>query len=57
MADLDVSDPAMGGPSAELAPGMMRRTVYGRVSRYKLDTYLQLFDFPRSEERRVGKEC
>jgi hypothetical protein len=39
-------DPAMGGPSAELAPGMMRRTVYGRVSRYKLDTYLQLFDFP-----------
>ena len=39
-------DPAMGGPSAELAPAMMRRTVYGRVSRYKLDTYLQLFDFP-----------
>jgi cytochrome c553 len=39
-------DTAMGGPSAELAPSMMRRTVYGRVSRYKLDTYLQLFDFP-----------
>jgi hypothetical protein len=39
-------DPAMGGASAELAPAMTRRTVYGRVSRYKLDTYLQLFDFP-----------
>ena len=39
-------DPAMGGPSAELTPAMLRRTVYGRVSRYKLDTYLQLFDFP-----------
>jgi Protein of unknown function (DUF1553) len=25
---------------------MTRRTVYGRVSRYKLDEYLQLFDFP-----------
>ena len=25
----------------------MRRTVYGKVSRYKLDTYLQPFDFPR----------
>jgi len=24
----------------------MRRTVYGKVSRYKLDEYLQLFDFP-----------
>jgi hypothetical protein len=39
-------DPAMGGPSAELTPAMTRRSVYGRVSRYKLDTYLQLFDFP-----------
>ena len=24
----------------------MRRTVYGKVSRYKLDAYLQMFDFP-----------
>src|SRR5262249_52994298 len=24
----------------------LRRTVYGKVSRYKLDEYLQLFDFP-----------
>jgi hypothetical protein len=36
----------MGGPSADLTPAYLRRTVYGRVSRYKLDEYLQLFDFP-----------
>ena len=35
-----------GGPSVDLTPGFTRRTVYGRVSRYKLDEYLQLFDFP-----------
>ena len=39
-------DTAMGGPSAELTPAFTKRTVYGRVSRYKLDQYLQLFDFP-----------
>jgi len=39
-------DNAMGGPSAELTPSNVRRTVYGKVSRYKLDEYLQLFDFP-----------
>jgi len=39
-------DPSLGGPSAELKPSFLRRTVYGRVSRYKLDEYLQLFDFP-----------
>jgi hypothetical protein len=36
----------MGGPSVTLTPSVTRRTVYGRVSRYKLDEYLQLFDFP-----------
>ncbi|HEY1336875.1 MAG TPA: PSD1 and planctomycete cytochrome C domain-containing protein [Bryobacteraceae bacterium] len=36
----------MGGPSAPLTPGFKRRTVYGKVSRYRLDEYLQLFDFP-----------
>jgi len=36
----------IGGPSAELTPFYDRRTVYGHVSRYKLDEYLQLFDFP-----------
>ena len=39
-------DDGMYGPSEELTPVNLRRTVYGRVSRYKLDTYLQLFDFP-----------
>ncbi len=39
-------DDSPGGPSADLTPGFTRRTVYGKVSRYKLDEYLQLFDFP-----------
>ncbi len=39
-------DLKMGGPSEELTPDFNRRTVYGKVSRYKLDQYLQLFDFP-----------
>ncbi len=46
---LDVSgnlDDSMGGPSEDLTPANKRRTVYGKVSRYKLDTYLQTFDFP-----------
>jgi hypothetical protein len=36
----------VGGPSEELTPAFNRRTIYGRVSRYKLDQFLQLFDFP-----------
>ncbi len=36
----------VGGPSVPLTPAATRRTVYGRVSRYKLDPFLQLFDFP-----------
>ena len=36
----------MGGPSEVLTPQSTRRTLYGKVSRYKLDDYLQLFDFP-----------
>jgi cytochrome c553 len=39
-------DTSLGGPSEDLTPATTRRTVYGRVSRYKLDEYLQLFDFP-----------
>ncbi len=39
-------DTSIGGPSGELKPSFLRRTVYGKVSRYKLDEYLQLFDFP-----------
>ena len=29
-----------------MTPQYKRRTVYAKVSRYKLDEYLQLFDFP-----------
>jgi hypothetical protein len=39
-------DDSLGGPSEDLVPQFKRRTVYGKVSRYKLDAYLQLFDFP-----------
>ncbi|HEY2431265.1 MAG TPA: PSD1 and planctomycete cytochrome C domain-containing protein [Vicinamibacterales bacterium] len=39
-------DLKMGGPSADLTPASTRRTLYGKVSRYKLDSFLQLFDFP-----------
>ncbi len=39
-------DSKMYGPSADLEPSYARRTVYGKVSRYHLDEYLQLFDFP-----------
>jgi mono/diheme cytochrome c family protein/cytochrome c553 len=48
-AILDVAgnlDTMIEGPSQELTPGFKGRTVYGKVSRYKLDAYLQLFDFP-----------
>jgi len=48
-------DPKAGGPSTALSPSFTRRTIYGKVSRYKLDDYLQLFDFPSpnlSAERR-----
>ncbi len=39
-------DKSLGGPSEALTPAFLRRTVYGKVGRYKLDDYLQLFDFP-----------
>jgi hypothetical protein len=48
-------DVKAGGPSTPLSPSFARRTIYGKVSRYKLDDYLQLFDFPSpnlSAERR-----
>jgi hypothetical protein len=47
----------IGGPSIPLTPLADRRTVYGRVSRYKLDEFLQLFDFPspsQSSEQRFA---
>ena len=39
-------DKKLGGPSIPLTPAATRRTIYGRVSRYKPDPFLQLFDFP-----------
>jgi Protein of unknown function (DUF1549)/Protein of unknown function (DUF1553)/Planctomycete cytochrome C len=39
-------DPKAGGPSVTLTPLNGRRTIYGKISRYKLDEFLQLFDFP-----------
>ncbi len=39
-------DDSLGGPSEDLTPSNLRRTVYGKVSRYKTDEYLKIFDFP-----------
>ncbi|MDA1161933.1 MAG: PSD1 and planctomycete cytochrome C domain-containing protein [Planctomycetota bacterium] len=40
-------DPKLGGPSADLnRSDNRRRTIYGFVSRHRLDELLRLFDFP-----------
>jgi hypothetical protein len=39
-------DLRMGGPSEKLTPYSTRRTLYGRISRYRLDEFLALFDYP-----------
>ena len=39
-------DPACGGESFEWDKPSRRRTLYGRVSRFRLERYLTLFDFP-----------
>ncbi len=39
-------DLKLGGPSEKLSAYGTRRTLYGQVSRYRLDEYLALFDFP-----------
>ncbi|MBL8810652.1 MAG: DUF1553 domain-containing protein [Planctomycetaceae bacterium] len=36
----------LGGPSSELDGGNRRRTIYGAVSRHRLNDLLRLFDFP-----------
>ncbi len=49
-------DPKQGGASAELSADNQRRTVYGRVQRFRPDETLSLFDFPNpsaSSARRV----
>ncbi len=50
-------DTALGGPSEELTPANLRRTVYGKVSRYKLDTYLSDLRFPHAEYQRGETLC
>jgi mono/diheme cytochrome c family protein len=42
--DLDLKD--MGGPSKDFGDDNTRRTVYCKVSRFRLNNYLQVFDFP-----------
>jgi mono/diheme cytochrome c family protein len=42
--DLDLKEP--GGPSKDFGPENTRRTVYCKVSRFRLNNYLQVFDFP-----------
>jgi hypothetical protein len=42
--DLDLKE--VGGPSKDFALENTRRTVYCKVSRFRLNNYLQVFDFP-----------
>jgi hypothetical protein len=42
--DLDVSK--MGGPAKEISTDNTRRTIYAKVSRFRIDPFLQSFDFP-----------
>ncbi len=37
-----------GGPSTDFGDDNVRRTVYCKVSRYHLDNFLQVFDFPNT---------
>jgi hypothetical protein len=39
-------DSTIGGPSTDLTPNSTRRTIYSKVSRFKLDGMLAMFDFP-----------
>jgi hypothetical protein len=42
--DLDLKE--VGGPSKDFGEDNTRRTVYCKVSRFRLNNYLQVFDFP-----------
>lgn len=50
-------DEKVGGPSVDLATDTRRRTLYGKISRFKLNETLALFDFPNpgvtSEKRNI----
>jgi mono/diheme cytochrome c family protein len=51
--DLDLKE--IGGPSTDFTPENLRRTIYCKVSRFRLNNYLMVFDFPNpsftSEQR------
>jgi hypothetical protein len=52
-------DAAIGGPPAKLDEKNKRRTVYGFVSRRRLDPTLELFDFPnpnQTSEQRISTD-
>jgi mono/diheme cytochrome c family protein len=42
----DMNTKETGGPSTELGVDNHRRTVYAKVSRFRIDSFLQAFDFP-----------
>ena len=53
-AELPSVDP--GGPSVEVsAPGNVRRTVYGRISRKELNSFLRQFDYPDANVHAAGR--
>ena len=53
-AELPSVDP--GGPSVEVsAPGNVRRTVYGRISRKELNSFLRQFDYPDANAHAAGR--
>ena len=50
-------DMSLGGPSSDLDQSAnKRRTVYGRVSRGRLNNLLQLFGFPEATMHSPGRE-
>jgi mono/diheme cytochrome c family protein len=42
----DLNPKEEGGPPTELGVENHRRTVYAKISRFRIDSYLQAFDFP-----------
>jgi hypothetical protein len=50
-------NPAMYGPSVDLDDaGMLRRTVYGTVSRARINSTLKLYDFPDATQTSPGRD-
>ena len=42
----DLDNKGAGGPATDLGPDNDRRTVYAKVSRFRINPFLQAFDFP-----------